>query len=86
MMATIGFSRKSMSNETMQAWASPALAYGFSKAAASNPPVRADKSFVNTCSSTTGGYNTYFCRYWANSVNGFYDSSDQGYVLPFVEF
>ena len=85
MMATIGFSRKSMSNEAMQAWASPALAYGFSKAAASNPPVRADKSFVNTCSST-GGYNTYFCRYWANNVNGFYDSSDQGYVLPFVEF
>ncbi|MBF1559461.1 MAG: hypothetical protein HXO13_08880 [Prevotella salivae] len=85
MMATIGFSRKSMNGQAMQAWASPALAYGFSKAAASNPPVRADKSFVNTCSSTL--YNgTYFWRYWANSSNGFYDTSSQGYVLPFVEF
>ena len=85
MMATIGFSRKSQSNGDMQAWASPALAYGFSKAAASNPPVRADKSFVNTCSSTL--YNgTYFWRYWANFSNGFYDTSSQGYVLPFVEF
>ena len=85
MMATIGFSRKSMNGQAMQAWASPALAYGFSKAAASNPPVRADKSFVNTCSSTL--YNgTHFWRYWANSSNGFYDTSSQGYVLPFVEF
>ena len=85
MMATIGFSRKSMNGQAMQAWASPALAYGFSKAAASNPPVRADKSFVNTCSSTL--YNgTYFWRYWANFSNGFYDTSSQGYVLPFVEF
>ena len=85
MMATIGFSRKSMNGQAMQAWASPALAYGFSKAAASNPPVRADKSFVNTCSSTLYS-GTYFWRYWANSSNGFYDTSYQGYVLPFVEF
>ena len=84
MMATIGFSRKSMSNENMQSWASAALAYGFSKAAASNPPVTADKSFVRTCSSTA--HNTYFWRYWANYVNGFYDRDDSGYVLPFVEF
>ena len=84
MMATIGFSHKSMSNENMQSWASAALAYGFSKAAASNPPVTADKSFVRTCSSTA--HNTYFWRYWANYANGFYDRVNSGYVLPFVEF
>ena len=85
MMATIGFSRKSMSNGTMQAWASAALAYGFSKAGASNSPITADKSFLPICSSTCQ-QNTDFWSYWANYVNGFYDRDDSGYVLPFVEF
>ena len=85
MMATIGFSNKSMSNRDMQSWASAALAYGFSKAAASNPPVTADNRFVRICSSTW--YNTNnFWGYRANYVNGFYDTSDSDYVLPFVEF
>ena len=86
MMATIGFSRKSMNGQAMQAWASAALAYGFSKAAASNSPMRADNSFKVICSSTWY-QNVYSWEYWANYVNGFYDKNYGGaYVLPFVEF
>ena len=86
MMATIGFSRKSMSNEDMQAWASAALDYGFSKAGASNPPVvTADKSFQSICSSTYCKYDDFW-GYWANGSNGFYETDDRAYVLPFVEF
>ena len=85
MMTTIGFSRKAQSNEMMQAWASAALAYGFSKAGASNPPVTADKNFQGICSSTFYK-NDYFWGYRANYVNGFYDDSYSDYVLPFVEF
>lgn len=86
MMATIGFSRKSQSNAAMQAWASAALAYGFSKAAASNSPMRADNSFKVICSSTWY-QNVYSWEYRANYVNGFYDKNYGGaYVLPFVEF
>ena len=84
MMATIGFSRKSMSNGTMQAWASAALAYGFSKAGASNPPVK-NRSIQPLCSSTCQ-QNTDFWSYWANYVNGFYSNDYSAYVLPFVEF
>lgn len=84
MMATIGFSRKSMSNETMQAWASAALDYGFSKAGASNPPVK-NRSIQPLCSSTCQ-QNTDFWSYWANYVNGFYSNDYSAYVLPFVEF
>ena len=85
MMATIGFSRKSQSNAAMQAWASAALAYGFSKAGASNSPITADKSFLPICSSTCQ-QNTDFWSYWANYVNGFYSNDYSAYVLPFVEF
>ena len=86
MMTTIGFSYKAQSNEDMQSWASAALAYGFSKAGASNPPITADKSFKGICSSTWQK-DTYFWNYTANYVNGFYnDYSSSGYVLPFVEF
>ena len=86
MMATIGFSYKAQSNEDMQSWASAALAYGFSKAGASNSPITADKSFVRICSSTWQK-DAYFWDYTANYVNGFYnDFSLSGYVLPFVEF
>ena len=86
MMATIGFSYKAQSNEDMQSWASAALAYGFSKAGASNSPITADKSFVRICSSTWQK-DAYFWDYTANYVNGFYnDFSSSGYVLPFVEF
>ena len=85
MMTTIGFSRKAQSNEMMQAWASAALDYGFSKAGASNPPVTADKNFQGICSSTFYK-NDYFWGYRANYVNGFYDDSYSDYVLPFVEF
>lgn len=84
MMATIGFSRKSMSNGTMQAWASAALDYGFSKAGASNPPVK-NRSIQPLCSSTCQ-QNTDFWSYWANYVNGFYSNDYSAYVLPFVEF
>ena len=85
MMATIGFSSKARSNEDMQAWASPALAYGFSKAAASNPPVTANHWFKDICSSTYySGDN--FWKYSANYTNGFYGLDYNGYVLPFVEF
>ena len=84
MMATIGFSRKSMSNRDMQSWAYEALAYGFSKAGASNSPVKED-GIQYLCSSTYPG-NYYFWRYWANTVNGFYDAADAADVLPFVEF
>ena len=85
MMATIGFSRKSMNGQAMQAWASAALAYGFSKAGASNSPITADKSFLPICSSTCQ-QNTDFWSYWANYVNGFYSNDYSAYVLPFVEF
>ena len=86
MMTTIGFSYKAQSNEDMQSWASAALAYGFSKAGASNSPITADKSFVRICSSTWQK-DAYFWDYTANYVNGFYnDYSSSGYVLPFVEF
>lgn len=86
MMATIGFSRKSMNGQAMQAWASPALAYGFSKAAASNPPITADKSFLPICSSTCQ-QDADFWSYGANYVNGFYNTYNySAYVLPFVEF
>lgn len=84
MMATIGFSYKARSNESMQSWASAALAYGFSKAGASNPPVNGGW-MQSLCSSTRRG-NYSFWYYWANSVNGFYDSSVSAYVLSFVEF
>ena len=84
MMSTIGFSRKSMSNQDMQGWAYEALNYGFSKAGASNPPVK-DGWMQSVCSSTRRG-NYSFWYYWANSSNGFYDSSVSAYVLPFVEF
>lgn len=84
MMATIGFSYKAMSNGSMQSWASAALDYGFSKAGASNPPVK-NCSIQSLCSSTCQ-QNTDFWEYWANDVNGFYDTDDSGYVLPFVEF
>ena len=86
MMTTIGFSYKARSNEDMQSWASAALAYGFSKAAASNSPMRADNSFKVICSSTWY-QNVYSWEYRANYVNGFYDKNYGGaYVLPFVEF
>ena len=86
MMTTIGFSYKAQSNEDMQSWASAALAYGFSKAGASNSPITADKSFQRVCSSTWQK-DSYFWDYTANYVNGFYnDYSSSGYVLPFVEF
>ena len=84
MMATIGFSRKSQSNAAMQAWASAALDYGFSKAGASNPPVK-NRSIQPLCSSTCQ-QNTDFWSYWANYVNGFYSNDYSAYVLPFVEF
>ena len=84
MMATIGFSYKARSNESMQGWAYEALNYGFSKAGASNPPVK-DGWMQSVCSSTRRG-NYSFWYYWANSSNGFYDSSVSAYVLPFVEF
>ena len=85
MMTTIGFSYKARSNEDMQSWASAALAYGFSKAGASNSPITADKSFLPICSSTCQ-QNTDFWSYWANYVNGFYSNDYSAYVLPFVEF
>ena len=86
MMTTIGFSYKARSNEDMQSWASAALAYGFSKAGASNSPITADKSFQRICSSTWQK-DSYFWDYTANYVNGFYNNfSSSGYVLPFVEF
>ena len=86
MMTTIGFSYKAQSNEDMQSWASAALAYGFSKAGASNSPTTADKGFKGICSSTWQK-DTYFWNYTANYVNGFYnDYSSSSYVLPFVEF
>ena len=84
MMATIGFSVKSMSNGSMQSWASAALDYGFSKAGASNPPVK-NRSIQPLCSSTCQ-QNTDFWSYWANDVNGFYSNDYSAYVLPFVEF
>ena len=84
MMTTIGFSRKLMSNQDMQGWAYEALNYGFSKAGASNPPVK-DGWMQSVCSSTRRG-NYSFWYYWTNSSNGFYDSSVSAYVLPFVEF
>ena len=85
MMATIGFSYKAMSNGSMQSWASAALDYGFSKAGASNPPVK-NRSIQPLCSSTCQ-QNTDFWEYWANDVNGFYDDyGSSAYVLPFVEF
>ena len=86
MMATIGFSRKSMNGQAMQAWASAALAYGFSKAGASNSPITADKSFLPICSSTCQ-QDADFWSYRANYVNGFYNTYNySAYVLPFVEF
>jgi len=85
MMATIGFSRKSQSNDDMQSWASAALAYGFSKAGASNSPVTADKDFLPICSSTWYK-DSYFWKYGANYVNGFYGTDNSSYVLSFVEF
>ena len=85
MMATIGFSYKAQSNEDMQSWASAALDYGFSKAAASNSPITADKSFRHICSSTWYKDNEFW-EYWANGTNGFYNDSYSDYVLPFVEF
>lgn len=86
MMATIGFSRKSMNGQAMQAWASAALAYGFSKAGASNSPITADKSFLPICSSTWQ-QDADFWSYGANNVNGFYNTYNySAYVLPFVEF
>ena len=86
MMATIGFSRKSMNGQAMQAWASAALAYGFSKAAASNSPITADKSFLPICSSTCQ-QDADFWSYGANYVNGFYNTYNYSAdVLPFVEF
>ena len=81
MMATIGFSYKAQSNESTQSWASAALYYGFSKAGASNPPVRADKSFRSICSSTC--YKD--ADFW-NYANGYYSTDYSSYVLPFVEF
>lgn len=84
MMTTIGFSSKSRSNESMQSWASAALDYGFSKAGASNPPVK-NRSIQPLCSSTCQ-QNTDFWSYWANYVNGFYSNDYSAYVLPFVEF
>ena len=86
MMATIGFPRKAQSNEAMQAWASAAVAYGFSKVATSNSPIRADNRFEAICSSTWY-QNVYSWEYRANYVNGFYDKDYGGaYILPFVEF
>lgn len=85
MMTTIGFSYKAQSNEDMQSWASAALDYGFSKAAASNSPITADKSFRHICSSTWYKDNEFW-EYWANGTNGFYNDSYSDYVLPFVEF
>ena len=85
MMATIGFSYKAQSNESMQSWASAALAYGFSKAGASNSPVRADKSFARICSSTCYKDNDFW-YYGANYVNGSYHTDYSAYVLSFVEF
>lgn len=87
MITTIGFSSKSMSNEEMQSWAYEALAYGFSKAGASNPPTK-EGMMPFLCSSTYQGRNNYYWDYTANSVNGFYgvSYSGTGYVLPFVEF
>lgn len=86
MMTTIGFSYKARSNEDMQSWASAALAYGFSKAGASNSPITADKSFLPICSSTCQ-QDADFWSYGANYVNGFYNTYNySAYVLPFVEF
>lgn len=86
MMTTIGFSYKARSNEDMQSWASAALAYGFSKAGASNSPITADKSFLPICSSTCQ-QDADFWSYGANDVNGFYNTYNySAYVLPFVEF
>ena len=85
MMTTIGFSYKAQSNEDMQSWASAALDYGFSKAAASNSPITADKSFRHICSSTWYKDNEFW-EYWANGTNGFYNDSYSDYVIPFVEF
>ena len=87
MMSTIGFSSKSMSNQDMQSWAYEALAYGFSKAGASNPPTK-EGMMPFLCSSTYQGRNNYYWDYTANNVNGFYgvSYSGTGYVLPFVEF
>ena len=85
MMATIGFSYKARSNESMQSWAYEALNYGFSKAGASNPPVQ-NGWMLSLCSSTCQ-QDASFWEYWANDVNGFYDNSaSSAYVLPFVEF
>lgn len=87
MITTIGFSSKSMSNQDMQSWAYEALAYGFSKAGASNPPTK-EGMMPFLCSSTYQGRNNYCWDYTANNVNGFYgvSYSGTGYVLPFVEF
>ena len=87
MITTIGFSSKSMSNQDMQSWAYEALAYGFSKAGASNPPTK-EGMMPFLCSSTYQGRNNYYWDYTANNVNGFYgvSYSGTGYVLPFVEF
>lgn len=87
MITTIGFSSKSMSNQDMQSWAYEALAYGFSKAGASNPPTK-EGMMPFLCSSTYQGRNNYYWDYTANNVNGFYgvNYSGTGYVLPFVEF
>ena len=84
MMTTIGFSYKARSNESMQSWASEALAYGFSKVGASNPPTK--NGWMLSLYSSTCRQDVNFWYYWANTVNGFYDYASSAYVLPFVEF
>jgi len=81
MMATIGFSYKARSNESMQSWASAALAYGFRKATPSNPPLDLDDALEPICSSTY--YKDDYCwTFWYHH----YDTYSEASVLPFVEF
>ena len=81
MLATIGFSYKWYSNESMQPFANAALAYGFRKATPSNPPLTLDDALEAICSSTY--YKWDYCwTFWYHS----YDTYSSASVLPFVEF
>lgn len=81
MLATIGFSYKWYSNESMQPFANAALAYGFRKATPSNPPLDSDDALKPICSSTYYKYD-YCWTFWYHS----YDAYSEASVLPFVEF
>ena len=81
MLATIGFSYKWYSNESMQPFANAALAYGFRKATPSNPPLDSDDALEAICSSTY--YKDDYCwTFWYHH----YDAYSEASVLPFVEF